>query len=94
MNELAAALFLSAANYAVVNYLADPIRKQYPDLDLWWFVYVSYVTGAALSLIAGTNLFSEYIANETAALFVTALAVGGGSNLLYQIFGSERPSNE
>jgi hypothetical protein len=51
------------------------------------------ITGAALSLIAGTNLFSEYIANETAALFVTALAVGGGSNLLYQIFGSERPSS-
>lgn len=92
MEQLAAAIFLSTANYAIVNYLADPIRKKYPDLDLWWFVYVSFVTGAALSLVAGTNLFGAYIANELAAMVVTALAVGGGSNLLYQIFGSERPS--
>jgi len=94
MEQLAAALFLSTANYAIVNYLADPIRKRYPELDLWWMVYVSFATGAALSLLAGVNLFGSYIANELTAIIVTALAVGGGSNLLYQIFGSERPSSE
>ena len=90
MDQLAAAIFLSTANYAIVNYLADPIRQKFPALDLWWFVYVSFATGAALSLIAGVNLFGDYIANELAALIVTALAVGGGSNLIYQVFGKAR----
>lgn len=90
MEQLAAAIFLATANYAIVNYLADPIRQRFPELDLWWFVYVSFGTGAALSLIAQVNLFGEYIANQLAAQVVTALAVGGGSNLIYQIFGKQR----
>lgn len=87
MTALATALFLATANYAVVNYLKDPIEKRYPNIDLWWFVYVSFVTGAALSFVAGINLFGEYIPNELVGLGVTAAVVGGGSNLIYQVFG-------
>lgn len=87
MEQLAAALFLSTANYAIVNYLGDPIRQKYPTVDLWWLVYLSFATGAALSLIAGINLFGDYIPNALAGQIVTALVVGGGSNLIYQVFG-------
>ena len=90
MTQLAAALFLATANYGIVNYLADPIRKRFPDVDLWWLIYVSFLTGFVLSFVAGINLFGEYIPNELAAMIVTALVVGGGSNLIYTIFGSSR----
>lgn len=86
MNELAIALFLATANFAVINYLADPIRQRFPQLDLWWLVYVSFVTGALLSWLAGVNLFSEAISNMLVARVLTALVVGGGSNLIHQIF--------
>ena len=87
MTQIATALFLSTANYSVINYLADPIRQKFPMLDLWWMVYVSFVTGFALSMIAGINLFGDYIANDMAAMIITGLVVGGGSNLIYQVFG-------
>lgn len=86
MNELAIALFLATANFAVINYLADPIRQRFPELDLWWLVYVSFGTGALLSWLAGVNLFSEAISNMLVARVLTALVVGGGSNLIHQIF--------
>ncbi len=90
MEQIAAALFLATANYGIVNYLADPIRQRFPDLDLWWLVYVSFGTGFVLSLVSGINLFADYIPHELAAMVVTALVVGGGSNLIYQIFGKDR----
>lgn len=87
METLAAAIFLATANYAIVNYLKEPVALRFPTLDLWWMVYVSFLTGAALSLVAGINLFGDYIPNVLAGQIVTALVVGGGSNLIYQIFG-------
>lgn len=89
MNELEAALFLSTANYAIVNYLADPIRTKYPNLDLWWLVYLAFATGVLLSLVSGVDLFTDYIANAFVSRIVTALVVGGGSNLIYAIFPSK-----
>lgn len=87
METLAAAIFLATANYAIVNYLKDPVALRFPKLDLWWMVYVSFVTGAVLSWVAGIDLFGAYIPNPLASQLVTALVVGGGSNLIYQVFG-------
>lgn len=89
METLVVAVFLATANYAIVNYLREPIALRFPELDLWWMVYVSYATGVALSLIAGINLFAAYIPNVLAGQIVTALVVGGGSNLIYQVFGKQ-----
>ena len=91
MDQFTIGLFLSGANYALVNYIADPIRKRFPNLDLWWLVYVSLLTGAALSWLSGVDMFGEYIGEPIVSRVVTALAIGGGSNLLYQVFGKSEP---
>lgn len=88
MTDIALALFLATANYAVVNYLVDPIRQRFPDLDLWWVVYVSFITGGLLAWFAGVDLFSEAINNEVMSRLVTAAVIGGGSNLINAVFGN------
>jgi hypothetical protein len=87
MTNLTIAIFLATANYAIVEYLADPIRQRFPHLNLWWLVYVAFVTGAAISYAAGANLFGDVVANELLARLLTAAVVGGGSNLIYKVFG-------
>ena len=82
MNLLAVLFGLALVNRAIISYLASPVRKKYPDLDLWWLVYVSFVTGAFLSAVNGLNFFSEYLDHQMVGLILTALAVGGGSNVL------------
>jgi membrane-associated PAP2 superfamily phosphatase len=93
MEQLTTALFLATANYAIINYLADPVRQQYPNLNLWWLVYVAFATGAALSWLAGVDLLAVYIDNALVSRLVTALVIGGGSNLIHNIFGSTGPED-
>ena len=87
MTNLTIAIFLATANYAIVEYLADPIRQRFPQLNLWWLVYVAFLTGAVISYLAGVNLFGDVVANELLARLLTAAVVGGGSNLIYKVFG-------
>jgi hypothetical protein len=90
MEQLAVGIFLASANFALVNYLADPVRQKWPELDLWWLVYVSLATGIALSWVSGANLYTDFIADTLASRIVTALTIGGGSNLVYAVFGNRQ----
>jgi hypothetical protein len=80
------AVLLAVVNRALIEYLATPVRRRFPDADLWWLVYVAFVTGGAIGWIAGVNLFSS-IAEMPIVLgrILTAACIGGGSNLLHDI---------
>lgn len=91
METLAVALFLATANKAIIDYLAQPVRQRYPDADLWWLVYVALATGAAVSWLAGINLFGDYVASVVAGQVLTAVLVGGGSSLIHDVFSATGP---
>lgn len=92
METLASGLFLAAVNTAVVNYLVEPVRQRFPELDLWWVLYVALATGFAISWFAGVNLFAAYVANELLGRILSGILVGGGSSLIHNVF--DRPVME
>jgi len=89
MEPLAIALLLAVANQKVVDYLFAPVRQKFPDLDLWWVLYVALGTGFALGWFAEVNLFAEYIPSVVAGRVLSAVLVGGGSSLIHDVFDGE-----
>ena len=80
------AVLLAVVNRALIEYLSAPVKKRFPDADLWWLVYVAFLTGGAIGWVSGVNLFSS-IAEMPLVLgrILTAACIGGGSNLLHDI---------
>ena len=80
------AVLLAVVNRAIVDYLTAPVRQRYPDLDLWFLVYVSFVMGGVIGWLSGVNLFSEI---PTMPLILgrilMAASIGGGANLLHDL---------
>jgi hypothetical protein len=86
MDVLATGLFLAAVNTKLVDWIAAPIRQRYPELDLWWMLYVALLTGALISWLAGVNLFAGLVENDLLGRILSALLVGGGASLIHDIF--------
>jgi len=84
---LAIAFLLAVANNAIVDYLANPVRKRYPDFDLWFLPYVAFATGGVIAYIADVNLFA-FIPGLVAVpgRLLTAAVIGGGSGLIHKVF--------
>ena len=80
------AVLLAVVNRAIVDYLTAPVRQRYPDADLWFLVYVSFVIGGVIGWVSGVNLFSE-IPTMPLVLgrVLTAASIGGGANLLHDL---------
>ena len=89
MEALSVALFLSVANKALVDYLVEPIRKKFPNIDMWWLVYVALVTGGVIGWISEANVFVQYMPDVLTGRILTALLVGGGSSLIHNVFDKE-----
>ena len=73
----------SILNMKLVEFLAEPVRKKFPQLDMWWMQYVSLATGLVLGIVAGINVFPQL--QSTAGIIVTSLLLGAGSGLIYDI---------
>ena len=80
------AVLLAVVNRAIIDYLAAPIRQKFPDHDLWYLVYISFVVGGVIGWLSGVNLFSE-ISTMPLVLgrILTAASIGGGANLLHDL---------
>jgi len=83
---LVGVLFLAVINSEIIDYLKAPLARKRPDLDLWWFVYVSFVTGILIAWFAGVNALHDVVENEIVARLLTGALVGGGSTLVYRVF--------
>lgn len=86
METLAIGLFLAAVNTKIIDWLAEPIRRKFPDLDMWWLLYVAALTGFVLAWLSGVNLFTAYIENDALGRILSGLLVGGGASLIHDIF--------
>lgn len=84
---LAAATFLATANERLVGYF-DPIWKKVPIEN--FKRYVSFLFGAFLSYLFQIDLVSQLIPTTPivpwAGTLLTALVVGGGSNLIHDLW--------
>ncbi len=91
MTTLLSAFFLALITERIVAAALAPVEKRWPELDLWWVVYPSWVLGGTLAWFAGINLFTDLIPGFNADLgrVLTAVVAGGGANLLHDIF--DRP---
>lgn len=90
-NPLIKALFLSLLVNRIVEGIAQPIRKQWPKLSLWWLIYVAWVVGGLLAFAAGINLLPDLFPDETVGRVVSAVIIGGGANLIKSIFNALEP---
>lgn len=86
MDVLATGIFLATANKMLIDYLFEPVKRRYPDVDFFWLLYVALATGAAIAWFAEVNLFASVVANETLGRVLSALFVGGGSSLIHDLF--------
>ena len=83
----AAVAFLILVVNRLVSGLFTPIFDKF-GWDKFWLMYVAWVLGAALTIVAGLNLFASYLP-ATVGLILTGIVAGGGSNLLHDIFDKD-----
>lgn len=86
MEQVSIALFLAVANKSIIDNVFAPVKEQYPNLKWWWVIYVSLVTGFAISWFCEFNVFTIYISNPMVGRILTGFVVGGGSSLIHDIF--------
>lgn len=91
MDALALALLLATANKALLDFVVQPIRRKFPDVDLWWFDYVGLGTGGLIAWFAGVNVFAGLIGELILGRVLTALLVGGGTALLNVVLATGVP---
>lgn len=84
------ALLLAVVNSKIVDYVADPFRKKFPEYDFWWLIYVALVTGAAIGWFAEVNLFAAIVPNVLLGRVLSSILIGGGASLLHDIFDKEQ----
>lgn len=86
LSPLELAAFLALAAKSIADGLLEPINQKFPNMDLWWMVYIEWVLGGALAFLAGVNLFSAVLPNALAGQILTAIVVGGGAKLIFKVF--------
>ena len=83
---LSTVFLLAVANKTLVDYLIAPLRKRFPELDLWFVPYVAFLTGGLIGYFSGSNLFEASGLVGLSGRILTACVIGGGASLIHDIF--------
>lgn len=75
-------LFLAGINKAVVDMILEPVKKKFPQVDLWWGVYINILTGVGLTLLTNVNAL-PMVENVLAGKILTGLFVGAGAKVIH-----------
>lgn len=86
MEQLIIVSGLATVVKTIVDTLISPIKQRYPQADLWWFVYIGIVVGLMVGWFSGANIFTDWIADDTAGRILTGIFIGGGSKLINDAF--------
>jgi hypothetical protein len=86
MEPLAIGILLAVVNQKIIDYVLAPIRQRWPEIDLWWAIYLALAVGAVLAWLANINMFAEYVPDALAGRVLTCILVGGGSSLINDVF--------
>lgn len=79
------AFFLALIGNRLVEVFVKPFFDKF-ELDKFWLMPVAWVMCGALGALSGLNLFADFFANPAVGQVLTAIVVGGGSNLLHDVF--------
>jgi hypothetical protein len=82
---IALAVFVALMNERLVEVFIAKWFEHY-KLDGFWLVPISWVTGGLIMAGTATNLFSWLFPSEIIGRIMTAIVVGGGSNMLHMVF--------
>jgi len=87
MEALAAALLIAIFGERLIEYFVTPLFDKY-DWDKAWLLYVGALPGFILSVAAQIDLFAmlDITLPYYLGVVATGLAVGGGANLVHDIF--------
>ena len=85
-------LFLASLNKVLIDYLSTPVKRHYPELDLWWLLYVALGTGAVIGWLSGIDAFPNMFADGVTGRILTAVLIGGGSSLIHDVFDGNTPT--
>jgi hypothetical protein len=88
---LAVAAGLVFLNERFIELLVVPFWKK-AKLDPDLLMYVALFTGGVLSFLAGVDFFGDMFQYPAVGLVVSALIVGGGSELLHAVIGGFKRS--
>lgn len=98
-NAMGLAMFLSVLNAKVVEYFVTPLFEA-QNWDKRYQLYVSLVTGLFITWVTKLDLISP-VAQEVgqqviqpAGIIITGILVGGGANMLYDVFDTIGASRE
>lgn len=86
-NTLALALALALANNRIIEYFVAPICDKL-EMDRFWLLYISALTGFALALLARADLFTPGLFDPFVSRILSGIVIAGGSNLIHDIIGS------
>lgn len=88
MNNLITAFLLALITERVMAALLAPVRVRWPDLNLWFVIYIAWLLGGVLAYLANINLFAELVPglDPQFGRILTAIVAGGGANLLHDLF--------
>ena len=55
------------------------------NIDHLWLMYQAWILASMIIFLTGLNLFVEIIPNPIVGQVLTAVAVGGGANILHDV---------
>lgn len=86
-------LFLSTVNERIIEATVKKAFERF-NVDSWWLIPTSWVTGLALGLLSTLNLFVGVFRWDVVGWILTAILIGGGSNLIHEIYGGANALKE
>lgn len=89
---LEVAVLLSVVNERLIEWFISPIFERF-GLDTMWLMYLALVTGGVISWAAGVNLFEQFGLEGLPWVILSSIVVGGGSNLVHDLFGAAQRAN-
>jgi|TARA_Y100000310_G_scaffold132386_2_gene131444 uncharacterized membrane protein (DUF106 family) len=86
--DITAAAFLSMLNNRLVEVILKPLLSlARPRLSKDLLLYMSIITGIGMAFYSNTNLLEQYFDPPIVGVIVTGIIIGGGSNLIHDLFG-------
>lgn len=82
---LESAFLLAMFGNRLVEVFVKPLFDKF-KLDKFWLMPASWVVCGALGALSGLNLFADLFPNPVIGLVLTAVTIGGGANLLHDVF--------
>jgi hypothetical protein len=84
------ALLAFVVEVLVEHLVGKPLETAAPYFPRWWLIYVSLVGGVAAGWFSTLNVFAETPMPMLEGRILTALLIGGGSQVIHKVVDKAR----